>query len=60
MSGSVHRDRQLADRPRTPLGTSVVTCNTGQGDTSFAHHFGLPRVSVWNVAQIIFDWSHQN
>jgi len=46
MSGSVHRDRLLADRPRTLLGISVVTCSTGQADTSFAHHFGLPRVSV--------------
>jgi hypothetical protein len=53
MSGSVHRDRLLVDRPRTPLGISVVTCNTGQADTSFAHHFDLPRVSVWTVGQII-------
>ncbi len=49
MSGSVHRDKLLVDRPRTPLGTSVVTCSTGQADTSFAHHFDLPRVSGWNV-----------
>jgi hypothetical protein len=60
MSGSVHRDRLLADRPRTLLGISVVTCSTGQADTSFAHHFGLPRVSVWNVGRIIFDESYQN
>ena len=51
MSGSVRRDRLLVDRPRTPLGTSVVTCSTGQADTSFAHHFDLPRVSMWNVGR---------
>jgi hypothetical protein len=60
MSGSVRRDKLLADRLRTPLGTSVVTCSTGQVDTSFAHHFGLPRVSVWNVVQINFDEAYQN
>jgi hypothetical protein len=60
MSGSVHRDRLLVDRPRTPLGTSVVTCSTVQADTSFAHHFGLPRVSVWNVGPLIFDESYQS
>jgi hypothetical protein len=49
MSGSGHLDRRLADRPRTPLDTSAVTCNTDQADTNFARHFGLPRVSVYRV-----------
>jgi len=52
MLGSVRRDRQLADMLRTPWGISVVTCNTVQEDTSFGHHFDLPRVSVWDVGQI--------
>jgi hypothetical protein len=60
MSDSVRHDRQLVDTPRTPLGTSVVTCSTDQADTSFAHHFDLPRVSVWNVGPLIFDESYQN
>lgn len=46
MLGSVRRGRPLADMPRTPLGTSAVTCSIVQADTSFAHHFDLPRVSV--------------
>jgi hypothetical protein len=55
MLGSVRRDRRLADMLRTPWGISVVTCNTVQADTSFGHHFDLPRVSVsvWDdVGQI--------
>ena len=51
MSGSVRRDRQLVDTPRTPLGTSAVTCSTGQADTNFAHRFDLPRVSVWSAGR---------
>jgi hypothetical protein len=49
MLGSVRRDRRLADMLRTPWGISVVTCNIVQADTSFGHHFDLPRVSVWDV-----------
>lgn len=55
MSGSVRRGRLLADRPRTPLGISVVTCSTGQADTSSGHHFDLPRVSVANCETDHFD-----
>ena len=52
MSGSDRLDKLLADRPRMLLGISAVTCSTVQADTSFAHHFGLPRVSVYNVGHI--------
>lgn len=45
MLGSGRRDILLADRPRMPWDTSVVTCNTGREDTSSVHHFDLPRVS---------------
>jgi hypothetical protein len=53
MSGSVRLDKLLADRPRMPWDTSVVTCNTGQADTSFEHHLDLPRVSACDVALIV-------
>jgi hypothetical protein len=54
MSGSARLDKLLADRPRTPWDTSVVTCNTDQADTSFERHFDLPRVSTCNVRLIEF------
>jgi hypothetical protein len=60
MSGSVRLGRRLADRPRTPLGTSAATCNTDQADTNFAHHFGLPRVSACNGGLMVFDSSYQS
>lgn len=53
MSGSVRRGKLLADMPRTPLGTSAVTCSIVQADTSFEHHSDLPRVSVAIVRLII-------
>ena len=55
MSGSVRLGRPLVDRPRMPWDTSAVTCNNGQADTNFAHHFGLPRVSVYRVTLIDSD-----
>jgi len=53
MSGSVRLDRQLADRLHRPLGISAVTCNIVQANTSSVHHFGLPRVSVCDVGQVV-------
>lgn len=53
MLGSVRRGRQLADRPRTLLGTSVVTCSTDQEDTNFVRRLCLPRVSVCDEALIV-------
>ena len=41
MSGCVHPDIPLAGKPRMPWGISAVTCNSGQEDTSFAHHSDL-------------------
>ena len=55
MSGSDRLDKLLADRPRMLLGISAVTCSTVQADTSFVHHFDLPRVSVRNVGHIVLE-----
>jgi hypothetical protein len=46
MSGSGRHGRQLADRLHMLWGTSVVTCNIGPKDTSFAHQIDLPRVKT--------------
>jgi hypothetical protein len=60
MSGSVRLDRRLVDTPHTPWDTSVVTCNTDQADTNFAHRFDLPRVSSCNAGLFCFDESYQS
>lgn len=52
MSGSDHRDIPLADRLHMPWGISVVTCNIGPEDTSFAHHWHLPRVNSCHMCLI--------
>lgn len=54
MLDSGRHGRLLADRPRTLLDTSVVTCSTDQADTSFERHFDLPRVSLYNDMRINF------
>jgi hypothetical protein len=41
MSDSAHRGTRLADKPRTPWGTSAVTCSSDPASTSSVHRSGL-------------------